>query len=107
MQQRISMPPIRHGQFSISSELPALFLQVSFGLLTVLRRLIGRKFSDKDVQKDAKHFPFSVVQKDGKPTVNVDVQGSQKNFTPEEVSAMVLGKMKEVAEFLIATRGAK
>ena len=60
--------------------------------------MIGRKFSDKDVQKDAKHFPFSVVQKDGKPTVNVEVQGAEKNFTPEEISAMVLGKMKEVAE---------
>ena len=60
--------------------------------------MIGRKFSDKDVQKDAKHFPFSVVQKDGKPTVNVEVSGAQKNFTPEEISAMVLGKMKEVAE---------
>ena len=60
--------------------------------------MIGRKFSDKDVQKDAKHFPFSVVQKDGKPTVNVEVSGSSKNFTPEEISAMVLGKMKEVAE---------
>ncbi len=60
--------------------------------------MIGRKFNDKDVQKDAKHFPFSVINKDGKPTVNVEVQGTQKNFSPEEVSAMVLGKMKEVAE---------
>jgi endoplasmic reticulum chaperone BiP len=60
--------------------------------------LIGRKFADKDVQNDAKHFPFSVVNKDGKPTVNVEVAGVEKNFTPEEVSAMVLGKMKETAE---------
>jgi heat shock protein 5 len=60
--------------------------------------LIGRKFADKDVQADAKHFPFSVVNKDGKPTVNVEVAGSEKNFTPEEISAMVLGKMKETAE---------
>lgn len=63
-----------------------------------LRRLIGRKFADKDVQKDAKHFPFKLVEKDGKPTVNVEVQGKPRNFTPEEISAMVLGKMKEVAE---------
>jgi heat shock protein 5 len=60
--------------------------------------LIGRKFADKDVQADAKHFPFSVVNKDGKPTVNVEVAGTEKNFTPEEISAMVLGKMKETAE---------
>lgn len=64
----------------------------------IYRRLIGRKFDDKDVTKDAKHFPFDVVKKDGKPTVNVEVSGSTKNFTPEEVSAMVLSKMKETAE---------
>jgi heat shock protein 5 len=60
--------------------------------------LIGRKFSEKDVQNDIKHFPFTVTQKDGKPNVQVDVQGSAKTFTPEEISAMILGKMKEVAE---------
>ena len=60
--------------------------------------MIGRKFADKDVQADAKHFPFSVVNKDGKPNVNVEVAGKEKSFTPEEVSAMVLGKMKETAE---------
>jgi len=60
--------------------------------------MIGRKFSDKDVQKDMKHFPFHVVQKDGKPVVDVEVAGKERTFTPEEVSAMVLGKMKEVAE---------
>merc|ERR1712144_161165 len=63
-----------------------------------VKRMIGRKFSDKDVQGDMKHFPFDVVQKDGKPHVKVDVQGSPKTFTPEEISAMILGKMKEVAE---------
>jgi heat shock protein 5 len=63
-----------------------------------IKRMIGRKFSDKDVQGDMKHFPFDVVQKDGKPSVQVDVNGSPKTFTPEEVSAMILGKMKEVAE---------
>ncbi|KAI9818888.1 MAG: ATPase with role in protein import into the ER [Pycnora praestabilis] len=63
-----------------------------------IKRMIGRKFSDKDVQGDMKHFPFEVVQKDGKPSVKVDVSGSEKTFTPEEISAMVLGKMKEIAE---------
>lgn len=63
-----------------------------------VKRMIGRKFSDKDVQGDMKHFPFEVVQKEGKPSVQVDVGGSPKVFTPEEISAMILGKMKEVAE---------
>jgi heat shock protein 5 len=63
-----------------------------------IKRLIGRKFDDKDVQKDAKNFPFKIVNKDSKPVVKVEVNKSPKIFTPEEVSAMVLGKMKEIAE---------
>ncbi|KAI9887734.1 MAG: ATPase with role in protein import into the ER [Watsoniomyces obsoletus] len=63
-----------------------------------IKRLIGRKFSDKDVQNDLKHFPFKVVEKDGKPMVRVEVAGKPRTFTPEEISAMVLGKMKEIAE---------
>ncbi|KEF54489.1 glucose-regulated protein [Exophiala aquamarina CBS 119918] len=63
-----------------------------------IKRLIGRKFADKDVQRDAKHFPFKVVNKEDKPVVNVEVNGKPRTFSPEEISAMVLGKMKEVAE---------
>ncbi|KAK1774593.1 heat shock protein 70 family [Copromyces sp. CBS 386.78] len=63
-----------------------------------IKRLIGRKFSEKDVQTDIKHFPYKVVSKDDKPVVKVEVNGSEKTFTPEEISAMVLGKMKETAE---------
>ncbi|KAK1994433.1 hsp70-like protein [Colletotrichum falcatum] len=63
-----------------------------------IKRLIGQKFSDKSVQSDIKHFPYKVIEKDGKPIVEVEVAGSPKRFTPEEVSAMILGKMKEVAE---------
>ncbi|KAF2726181.1 immunoglobulin heavy chain-binding protein, KAR2 [Polychaeton citri CBS 116435] len=63
-----------------------------------VKRLIGRKFSDRDVQKDIKHLPFKVVDKSGQPRVQVDVKGDNKVFTPEEVSSMILGKMKEVAE---------
>ena len=50
------------------------------------------------MQADLKHFPYKVVNKDGKPIVQVEVDGAKKQFTPEEVSAMILGKMKEVAE---------
>lgn len=49
-------------------------------------------------KSDIKHFPFKVISKDGQPRVSVEVGGSAKTFTPEEVSAMILGKMKEVAE---------
>jgi len=60
--------------------------------------LIGRKFDEKDVQSDLKHFAYKVVSKEGKPVVKVEVAGEEKTFSPEEISAMVLGKMKEVAE---------
>jgi endoplasmic reticulum chaperone BiP len=63
-----------------------------------VKRLIGREWSDANVQSDIKHYPFKVVNKAGKPNVEVTVAGVKKTFTPEEISAMILGKMKEVAE---------
>lgn len=63
-----------------------------------IKRLIGREWNDQAVQSDMKHYPFKVVNKGGKPNVEVLVSGSKKIFTPEEISAMILGKMKEVAE---------
>ncbi|KAF7562742.1 hypothetical protein G7046_g1399 [Stylonectria norvegica] len=63
-----------------------------------VKRLIGRKFAEKDVQSDLKHFPYKVISKEGKPIIQVKVDGADKQFTPEEISAMILGKMKEVAE---------
>ncbi|KAI0776840.1 heat shock protein 70 [Trametes elegans] len=62
------------------------------------KRLIGRKFDDPEVQRDMKHWPFKVVSKAGKPSVQVKYRGELREFTPEEISAMVLGKMKETAE---------
>jgi len=61
------------------------------------KRLIGRKFSDDTVQADIKHWPFDVSNADGKPKVVVNA-GGRKEFAPEEVSAMVLQKMRKVAE---------
>ena len=64
-----------------------------------VKRLIGRKFSDKSVQSIIKHFPFKVVDGgDDKPVVEVQYQGKTKRFTPEEISSMVLLKMKEISE---------
>jgi heat shock protein 5 len=63
-----------------------------------VKRLIGRKFDDKDVQKDAKMFSFDLVNRAGKPHVSVDIAGETKVFSPEEISAMILVKMKETAE---------
>ncbi|KAF9387778.1 ATPase with role in protein import into the ER [Podila verticillata] len=63
-----------------------------------IKRLIGRRFDDKDVQNDIKHFPFKIRNQAGAPKVEVQVKGEPKTFTPEEISAMILGKMKETAE---------
>ncbi|KAF9877686.1 hsp70-like protein [Colletotrichum karsti] len=62
------------------------------------KRLIGRKFADPEVQADMKHFPFKVVDKNSKPVIEVEFKGETKTFTPEEISAMVLVKMRETAE---------
>ena len=65
----------------------------------VVKRLIGRKFDDKEVQRDIKWVPYSVVSKGGKPYVSVEMPGvGTKTLSPEEVSAMILTKMKEIAE---------
>ena len=63
-----------------------------------VKRLIGRNWDDPTVQKDIKFFPFKVVEKNSKPHVQVKVSGADKVFSPEEISAMVLSKMKETAE---------
>ena len=63
------------------------------------KRLIGRKLDDPAIVEDRKHWPFKVVAKDGnKPAIQVEYKGSTKTFSPEEISSMVLVKMKETAE---------
>jgi len=62
------------------------------------KRLIGRKFDESTVQSDMKHWPFDVVDVSGRPKLKVEYKNEEKTFTPEEVSSMVLTKMKETAE---------
>ncbi|CAF3323214.1 unnamed protein product [Rotaria socialis] len=63
------------------------------------KRLIGRRFDDDTVQKDIKLWPFKVISgKDRKPFIEVLYKGERKLFSPEEISSMVLTKMKETAE---------
>eukprot|EP00121_Abeoforma_whisleri_P010155 Awhi_evm1s9359 len=62
------------------------------------KRIIGREWSDKAVQDDAKYFPFKLINKNGKPYIEVETNIGQKQLAAEEVSAMVLSKMKETAE---------
>ena len=62
------------------------------------KRLIGRIYNDQSTQNDIKHFPFKVINKDNKPIIQATYKGEMKNFQPEEISSMVLTKMKEIAE---------
>jgi len=69
------------------------------------KRLIGRQINDTAVQSDMKHWPFKVVAKaDGKPLIEVQYQGKTNTFMPEEISAMVLTKMKEIAEAFLGKK---
>merc|ERR1711959_428866 len=68
------------------------------------KRLIGRRFTEAATQSDIKHFPFKVISKDGdRPAIVVDYKGEAKEFFPEEISSMVLIKMREVAEAYLGT----
>ena len=67
------------------------------------KRLIGRIYSDKSTQDDIKHFPFKVIDKNNKPIIQATYKGELKEFQPEEISSMVLIKMKETAESYLGT----
>ncbi|PKY52641.1 heat shock protein 70 [Rhizophagus irregularis] len=68
-----------------------------------VHRLIGRNFNDQDVQSDMKNWPFKVVNKNGKPVINVEYKGKRKDFTPEEILSMVFTEMKKTAEAFLGT----
>jgi L1 cell adhesion molecule like protein len=62
------------------------------------KRLIGRRFDDPSVKKDVQSWPFTVVDRDNSPYIEVEYLGETKQFSPQEISSMVLTKMKEIAE---------
>jgi len=65
------------------------------------KRLIGRKFDDPVVQADMKHWPFKMVSADNTPKIQVEYKGETKVFSAEEISSMVLIKMKETASAFV------
>ncbi|XP_023726951.1 heat shock protein 70 A1-like, partial [Cryptotermes secundus] len=68
------------------------------------KRLIGRRFDDEKIQSDMKHWPFTVVNDCGKPKIQIQHKGERRRFAPEEISSMVLTKMKETAEAFLGTK---
>lgn len=71
------------------------------------KRMIGRPFNDKSLQEDIKHFPFKVVEKDGKPGIKVNFKEKEQVYAPEQISAMILEKMKSSAESYLGKKVTK
>jgi L1 cell adhesion molecule like protein len=68
------------------------------------KRLIGQKYNDPKVQSDMKHFSYNVIDRENKPFIEVEYKNETKVFAPEEISSMVLIKMKEIAEAYIGEK---
>ncbi len=81
------------------SEFVAIFVSLD------AKRLIGRRFDDTVVQSDMKYWPFTVINDSSRPKVQVEYKGETKSFYPEEISSMVLTKMKEIAEAYLGKVG--
>ncbi|KAK6943822.1 Heat shock protein 70 family, partial [Dillenia turbinata] len=70
-----------------------------------IKRLMGKQFNDPEVWRDIKFFPYKVVEKDGNPCIQMKMRDAEeKLFRPEEISAMILGKMKETAEAFLGKK---
>ena len=67
------------------------------------KRMIGRRFDDPTIQANLKHWPFTVINEGGRPKIQVEYKCETKTFFPEEISSMVLTKMKETAEAYLGT----
>ena len=68
-----------------------------------VKRLMGRNYNDKEVQDELKHLPYKVLNKNNRPVIEVEYKGETKQYTPEEISSMILYKMKEIAESFVGT----
>ena len=68
-----------------------------------VKRLMGRNFSEDTVQSDIKHFPFKVFSDNGKPMMSVEYKKETKEFSPEQISSMILEKMKSISESYIGS----
>ncbi|RDB25126.1 Heat shock protein [Hypsizygus marmoreus] len=89
----------KHGERLVGLPAKRQAVVNSANTVFAFKRLIGRKFTDKEVKEDMKHWPFTVVAKpDGRPAVEVDNGGKRQQFSAEELSSMVLAKMRETAE---------
>ncbi|EJD40402.1 heat shock protein [Auricularia subglabra TFB-10046 SS5] len=89
----------KHGERLVGLPAKRQAVVNSKNTVFAFKRLIGRMYKDAEVQEDAKHWPFKIIPKsDGRPAVEVEVDGKAQQFSAEELSSMVLTKMKQTAE---------
>ncbi|KAG7091148.1 hypothetical protein E1B28_010202 [Marasmius oreades] len=89
----------KHGERLVGLPAKRQAVVNSANTVSAFKRLIGRQFKDKEVQEDLKHWPFKLVAKsDGRPAVEVEVGDKKQQLSAEELSSMVLTKMKETAQ---------
>jgi molecular chaperone DnaK (HSP70) len=69
-----------------------------------VKRLVGRTIDDKNVQKDMKLFPFHITDQHGRPYIQVQIAGKNNEFSPEEITSMILGELKQIAEAYLGTQ---
>jgi len=68
------------------------------------KRLIGKNYDDAKLQSDMKHLSYNIIDQENKPMIQVDFKGETKVFAPEEISSMILTKMKEIAESFLGEK---
>ncbi|KAF9446513.1 heat shock protein 70 [Macrolepiota fuliginosa MF-IS2] len=89
----------KHGERLVGLPAKRQAVVNSHNTVFAFKRLIGRQFKDKEVQEDARHWPFKIVPtSDGRPSIEVDNGGKRQTYSSEELSSMVLTKMRDTAE---------
>ncbi|KIJ31252.1 hypothetical protein M422DRAFT_267058 [Sphaerobolus stellatus SS14] len=89
----------KHGERLVGLPAKRQGVVNSSGTVFAFKRLIGRNYKDKEVQEDIKHWPFKLVERpDGRPAVQIDQDGKKQLYSAEELSSMVLVKMRQTAE---------
>lgn len=93
-----SIVSFNEGQRFVGDSASPLLISNPVNSVFAVKRLVGRRFNDPEVQGEIKHLPYNVVDKNGKPYIELEIKGEKKQLSPEEISSMILQKMKNIAE---------